>query len=123
MLRQVFAVKDDLIINHFILLFRILAPEILRGDTFSASTDMWQLGILVFFWYEKKAIFQLMFELFNLVFPAHIHFMVHKKKYFRKFLMGRLNIIHPNGMIYQLTDEYVYLLGRIFSLDGVVFFK
>jgi serine/threonine protein kinase len=27
-----------------------VAPEILRGEPFSASSDMWQLGILIFYW-------------------------------------------------------------------------
>jgi len=30
--------------------FFFIAPEILRGEPFSASSDMWQLGILIFFW-------------------------------------------------------------------------
>jgi serine/threonine protein kinase len=30
--------------------FFFVAPEILRGEPFSASSDMWQLGILIFFW-------------------------------------------------------------------------
>ena len=43
-----FCGKDSLV---SLLADRLLsAPEILRGESFSASSDMWQLGILIFFW-------------------------------------------------------------------------
>jgi serine/threonine protein kinase len=35
--------------SKFSVLF-FLAPEILRGEPFSASSDIWQLGILIFYW-------------------------------------------------------------------------
>ena len=36
--------------NSMELVRLFLAPEILRGETLSPATDMWQLGILIFYW-------------------------------------------------------------------------
>jgi hypothetical protein len=53
-IRRVFAVNRHVRMYRYMsrsraLLF-VLAPEILRGDALSSASDMWQLGLLMFFW-------------------------------------------------------------------------
>ena len=46
----VFAVSKGPDIRTGFIDWVLLAPQILRGEPFSAASDVWQLGILVYFW-------------------------------------------------------------------------